>query len=964
MKKANQATLLLVALLGLTACGGGSSNESQNDVKQDQSNTQPQKKEITIVGSVEKGPFVIGSTVTINILDESGENTDSTIVTKTTDDLGNFEFKVPEGSIIQITAAGYYRNEITGALSEGQLSLRSIYKATSDDTQSANVNLLTHLTSNRVLELIKAGETDFDKAISQAEEEFSANFQTVIARSNNESFTNLSIFAEADSDDNAYLLTLSSMLYQHAIDLAALNQSSAEAELTSILNELESDFGTDGKVDDTEKLTAIRNTQKRISPAKVTQHLIDWLGDNKQFIAPDINEYLDTDLDGIANNKDGDDDNDGIADEDDTSPFVTDFVIENQNFSLAEDETVSLEIATNNPLGTDELIKFELISDVSSGSLKVDFPNISYTPFENYNGKDEFTFKLNQGNIESKLVTFSIDVTAVNDAPLIYGEPERNTTANEEYRFLPDISDIENDSLSLTVENLPSWLSFDLVTGELKGTPTNADAAIYSNIKMSVNDGNLTTDLPSFSIDVSYSILNAPQIFSQQSKGLENHQQEVTLNWEDVEFAQSYNLEISLVEDFSEVIEYKVLETNSISFLKEPNKYYWRVSAINPHGQTGPNSEIQIINAGVFETTLGGSSNDYAYDMIPAKNGGYIVLGSTQSQDLNADIDSKGDDWIIKLNESGEVSWQYFHHDEGREKLTDIIELEDNSLVAIGKNWNSNQAFLIRISPEGEELLTYEHPVASYFNSHAYAHNKLYVSLSTFQKENGQTSDVIRSIHSFDLTTGELSSPIQLPDIDGQDFTYFSDIFSDHNDNLVIAGTIYPTGGDPMYYLGGVFLMVLDESMNATLQWHNSGTYKHLNAGYSTQLKNKSYAIIGQAQSGASLAVIGPDGTELINDNLSQEVSFYGADDDSFGQSDDGTFYSIFNTDNWDTKSLVGFDDSLNITSEAPIAVDETNYYYSARGLLVNEDNTITILLNQTLKASGKSDILIKRIKP
>ncbi|MEQ3514360.1 Ig-like domain-containing protein [Pseudoalteromonas sp. BZB3] len=962
MKKTNQATLLLVALLGLTACGGGSSNETQNDVKQDQTNTQPQKKDITISGSVEKGPFVIGSTVTINILDENGENTDSTIVTKTTDDLGNFEFKVPEGSIIQITAAGYYRNEITGALSEGQLSLRSIYKATSDETQSANVNLLTHLTSNRVLELIKAGETDFNKAISQAEEEFSTNFQTVIARSNNESFSDLSIFAEADSDDNAYLLTLSSMLYQHAIDLAESNKSSPEAELTSILNVLESDFGNDGKVDNTDKLTAIQLTQKRIDPAKVTQYLIDWLGDNKQFTVPDINAYIDTDLDGIANNKDDDDDNDGIADEDDTSQFVADFVIENQNISLAEDKTVSIEIATNNPLGTDEPIKFELMSDVSSGSLKVDYPNISYTPVENYNGKDEFSFKLIQGNVESKLVTFSIDVTAVNDAPVINGEPELNTTANEEYRFLPNISDIENDSLSVTVENLPSWLTLDSVTGELKGTPTNADAAVYSDITMSVNDGNLTTDLPSFSLDVSYSILNAPQIFSQQSKGSENHQQEITLSWEDVEFAQSYNFEISLVEDFSEVLETKVLDANSISLLKEPNKYYWRVSTINPHGQTGPSSEKQIINAGVFETTLGGSSNDYAYDMIPARNGGYFVLGATQSQDINADIDSKGDDWIIKLNESGEVSWQYFHHDEGREKLTDIIELEDNSLVAIGKNWNSNNAFIIKISQEGEELLTYEHPVASNFNSHAYAHNKLYVSLSTFQKKSDQTTKDIRSIHSFDLTTGELSSPIQLPNIEGQDLTYFSDIFTDHNDNLVIAGNIYPTGGDPMYYLGGVFLMVLDESMNATVQWHNSGSYKHLNAAYTTQLKNQNYAILGQAQTGASLAVIGSDGTELINDNLSHEISFYGYDDDSFGQTEDGTYYLISFIDNYEIQSLVGLDSNLTITSKEPIG--DVDYYYSARGLLVNEDNTITVLLNQTLKTSGKSDILIKRIKP
>ena len=131
MKNINYKLLFLTCIFSLTACGGGNS-EHNSENKQpitanDTQSTDTSKEDIKIYGSVEKGPFVIGSSVTVNVLNEQGEHTDSTIVTNTKDNFGNFNFKVPADSTLQITASGYYRNEITGELSKGIITLRSIY---------------------------------------------------------------------------------------------------------------------------------------------------------------------------------------------------------------------------------------------------------------------------------------------------------------------------------------------------------------------------------------------------------------------------------------------------------------------------------------------------------------------------------------------------------------------------------------------------------------------------------------------------------------------------------------------------------------------------------------------------------------------------------------------------------------------------------------------------------------------
>ena len=89
-----------------------------------------------------------------------------------------------------------------------------------------------------------------------------------------------------------------------------------------------------------------------------------------------------------------------------------------------------------------------------------------------------------------------------NSAPTISGNPPSAVTAGDSYAFTPQASDPDGDALTFSIENLPSWASFDSGTGRVTGVPSMGDIGNYANIRISVSDGQLTASTPSFSIDV------------------------------------------------------------------------------------------------------------------------------------------------------------------------------------------------------------------------------------------------------------------------------------------------------------------------------------------------------------------------------------------------------------------------------------------------------------------------------
>lgn len=192
--------------------------------------------EVSFSGKVQKGPYLIGSSVVAFELDENLIQTGKSFTTEIISNDGSFSFSQIEivSKYLLLSATGYYYSEIFGVSSPGPLTLQAIVDV--KDKSTLNINLLTNAVKPRVFHLMSEG-SNFNDANSQAKTEF-MNFMGV-----NESaisdFDQLNIVEEGNL--NAVLLAYSIICQRWT---GYLNERPG---LTGELSELSSNISLDFK---------------------------------------------------------------------------------------------------------------------------------------------------------------------------------------------------------------------------------------------------------------------------------------------------------------------------------------------------------------------------------------------------------------------------------------------------------------------------------------------------------------------------------------------------------------------------------------------------------------------------------------------------------------------------------------------------------------------------------------------
>ncbi len=97
------------------------------------------------------------------------------------------------------------------------------------------------------------------------------------------------------------------------------------------------------------------------------------------------------------------------------------------------------------------------------------------------------------GTIKSKVV---------NHAPRISGTPPASVQVGQAYAFTPKATDVDRDTLTFSIVNLPSWAGFDSGTGRVSGTPQVGEEGTYAEIVLSVSDGTNVVFLDMFQVTV------------------------------------------------------------------------------------------------------------------------------------------------------------------------------------------------------------------------------------------------------------------------------------------------------------------------------------------------------------------------------------------------------------------------------------------------------------------------------
>ena len=215
-------TLLLVLLSMVVSCSTDGFDEPNGD-------------KYFISGSVQKGPFVLGSTINIQSLNNKLNPTGRSYITSTNDDAGNFDLGSNLSSkYAEILATGYYFDEVEGKLSQGMLIMRSITDL--EDGGATNVNLLTTLIYNRTQNLVKNSDKSIYDATAQAERELFVALG--IKDSDIPDVRCAKMDISQAGDHNALLLTIS----------VALQYNRSTAALSELIAKLATDLADDGKI--------------------------------------------------------------------------------------------------------------------------------------------------------------------------------------------------------------------------------------------------------------------------------------------------------------------------------------------------------------------------------------------------------------------------------------------------------------------------------------------------------------------------------------------------------------------------------------------------------------------------------------------------------------------------------------------------------------------------------------------
>lgn len=365
--------------------------------------------------------------------------------------------------------------------------------------------------------------------------------------------------------------------------------------------------------------------------------------------------------------------------------------------------SISMETAEDTPLTfmlifndiDNDNLTFEIVQGAQNGSVSLSDQFVTYTPNLNYNGIDTFTFKANDGTVDSNISTASINVISINDAPTSENKTV-NGTEDQSVEFSVNANDVEGETLSYHLVSGPS-------NGSVAINPSSNEM-IYTPLKnyfgqdsfnYRVKDGTLFSSNSSVLINISG--VDDPTIVNDGSKVLD---EDIVLTFDlPVENIDNDPIVTTITNSPSNGT---LSILNGINVIYSPNENYFGSDSFNYTVNDGTeNSDEKTINLtinSVEDIPQFSTDVDSVFFGSSLYSQSYIAL-SIDDQDADGDAIS----WSIS-NVSG--NWDIIADSLyiSRDYLSGSITNFETNLLGVDSNGNSNN-FNVNITyiggPEG-----------------------------------------------------------------------------------------------------------------------------------------------------------------------------------------------------------------------------------------------------------------------
>ncbi|MCR9333599.1 tandem-95 repeat protein [Vibrio parahaemolyticus] len=170
--------------------------------------------------------------------------------------------------------------------------------------------------------------------------------------------------------------------------------------------------------------------------------------------------------------------------------------IEADKTTVVEDTPTIIKVLGNDTFeGKDKVVSLDAENGPKNGTVIVNNDGtVTYTPNDNYVGKDTFTYIVTSGGV-SESTTVEVNVTPVNDAPVAKDDiatTQEDTAVTID--VLPNDTDVDGDKLSIQSASVPEAQGkVEIVDGKLVFTPAENFNG-HTEIIYTVTDGQLTDE--------------------------------------------------------------------------------------------------------------------------------------------------------------------------------------------------------------------------------------------------------------------------------------------------------------------------------------------------------------------------------------------------------------------------------------------------------------------------------------
>ncbi len=276
----------------------------------------------------------------------------------------------------------------------------------------------------------------------------------------------------------------------------------------------------------------------------------------------------------------------------DSSKIAPDINAIADNVSTSEDTEVEINVLLNDSYVTSSSFSLSATNGIN-GSTLISNNLITYSPDEDYNGSDSFSYTITQGDKTSS-ADVTVTIEAVNDAPSIDITSTIQAAENQTAVATISVSDVDEDELTLTLGGTDAD-SFNLSDENVltfKEAPDYETKDSYS-ITLTLTDGTETVTK-----DVTIAITNvndiAPEFTSDASFSIEEN--EVSVGTITATDAEGDNVSFSISSSELAITSEGVLTFVSAPDYETKSEYTATVTASDGVNETTQDISITIIN--------------------------------------------------------------------------------------------------------------------------------------------------------------------------------------------------------------------------------------------------------------------------------------------------------------------------------------------------------------------------------